>query len=248
MTLPVDDRLVTVIKQERAGEGVYALSLHCPSASVSAIPGQFVLIRDPSWGMDPLLMRPFAVAGVWEDRLEVVYRTVGRGTERLSRCLPGDELLLRGPVGRGFRAPASPPIYVAGTLGVAPLLFARQIFGGGRFILGVPDASWAPFVRWVLERCPEVEVFCDDGTIGTKGSALRGMSSGESSPILACGPMGMMTAMSSMDLVDVQVSLENRMACGIGACCGCVTAAEYGHLRVCAQGPVFDLKELRHHG
>lgn len=240
----VDDFLCRITARETIGKDVLYLRISCQAIADSISPGQFILLRDPAWGMDPLLMRPFAVSGVFGDELEVLIKLVGRGTSLLSMRSIGDELVVRGPMGRGFSIPDGFPIYVAGTLGAAPLLFARQTFGIGRFVLGVPDDRWVPFATYLAARCPELEIYSDDGSIGVRGTALNGIEKGEIRPILACGPMGMMAAMRKISPRSCQVSLESRMACGIGACCGCVVDTVKGKRRVCADGPVFELEEV----
>lgn len=240
----VDDYSAILTSVELIGEDVVYLRAVCPEIAASVEPGQFILLRDPSWGLDPLLMRPFAVAGVVGDEIEILLQVVGRGTKMLSERSPGDPLIVRGPMGRGFSAPEAAPVYVAGTLGSAPLLFARDRFGAGRFILGVPGSSWAPFVRWLQERCPEVEVFSDDGSLGEKGNALKGLTPGDDVSVMACGPGPMMAAMVPLNLKDCQISMESRMACGMGACSGCVIDTKSGKKRVCADGPVFQVQEV----
>jgi dihydroorotate dehydrogenase electron transfer subunit len=240
----VDDFPCKITAREMVGEDILSVRVRCPSIAESIYPGQFVLLRDPSWGMDPLLMRPFAVSAVYGEDLELLIKLVGRGTSLLAERSVGDDLVVRGPMGRGFSSPESSPIYVAGALGAAPLLFARQVFGVGRFVLGVPGEGWGPFVDYLEARCPEMEVFSDDGSIGARGTALDGLEKGESHPVYACGPMGMMAAIVKLEPLSCQVSLESRMACGIGACCGCVIETIQGKRRVCADGPVFSLEEV----
>lgn len=240
----VDDYSAVLTSVELICDDVLYLRASCPEVAKGIDPGQFILLRDPSWGLDPLLMRPFAVAGVIGDDIEILLQVVGKGTERLVNRKVGDPLIVRGPMGRGFSAPSSSPVYVAGTLGAAPLLFARDRFGVGRFIMGVPNSGWGNFVHWMEKRCPELEVFSDDGSLGTKGNALKGLPPGEDVSIMACGPGPMLAAMAKLGLGDCQVSMESRMACGIGACSGCVIDTLSGKKRVCADGPVFDLQEV----
>nr|WP_321503769.1 dihydroorotate dehydrogenase [uncultured Dethiosulfovibrio sp.] len=240
----VDDYSAVLTSVELIGEDVVYLRAKCPELACEVEPGQFILLRDPAWGLDPLLMRPFAVAGVIGDDIEILLQVVGKGTEMLAQRKPGDPLVVRGPMGRGFSKPSSSPVYVAGTLGSAPLLFARDRFGAGRFVLGVPNDRWESFVMWLKRRCPELEVFSDDGSLGTKGNSLKGLNPEDGISVMACGPGPMMAAMANMGLKDCQVSMESRMACGIGACSGCVIETSSGKKRVCADGPVFDLQEV----
>ncbi len=241
----VDDFHALLTGVERIGSDVVCFRACCPDIARKVKPGQFVLLRDPEWGLDPLLMRPFAVSGVFGDGIEILFQIVGRGTMMLSKKTPGDAIVVRGPMGSGFLPPTSIPVYVAGTLGVAPLLFARERFGSGRFFLGVPSEKWADFSLWVKGRCPELELFSDDGSLGIKGTALNGIGvDPEGISVMACGPIPMLAAMAKLNLGDCQISMESRMACGIGACSGCVIETVNGLRRVCADGPVFRLDEV----
>ena len=243
-----DDYSATLVSTRIIGDDVCWMELECSEIAASAEPGQFVLLRDPKWGRDPLLMRPFAVAGVNGNNVEVLFRILprGKGTRRLSEVSVGEKLVLRGPMGRGFDKPEINPVYLAGALGIAPLLFAMQRFGNGVSILGVPGRGWEDFTDWVLSRYPDTMIYSDDGSIGNHGNALDGLFSLDyaNCHVMACGPNGMLAALTGRGLSSCQVSLEKRMACGMGACCGCVVNTVAGKKRACVDGPVFDLEEV----
>lgn len=241
------DGILTEVR--RIGGNVLSFRILCPHIAGAVEPGQFVFIRDPLWGLDPFLMRPFAVSGVFGGNIEVVFQIAGKGTSMLSRKSEGESLTVRGPAGHGFLPPVSRPVYLAGTLGAAPLLFARERFGPGKFVLGVPDAGWSRFFDWAADRCPELELFSDDGSVGKRGTPLDAVDPGRKGiSIMACGPAPMLRAISELNPEDCQVSMESRMACGIGACSGCVVETVNGLRRVCVDGPVFRLEEMVWHG
>jgi len=134
-------------------------------------------------------------------------------------------------------------------MGVAPLLFAHQVYGG-RLVLGVKDGSWKGLCDWVRDSLKgEVSLFSEDGSIGEKGTALDGALyySYPSSEVWACGPKEMLFALYRAlkgKVKGIFGSIEERMACGIGGCYGCSMETPRGMRRVCVDGPVFDLKEV----
>lgn len=229
-------------------EGVYHISVEAPSIASLAYPGQFVLIRVCS-SLDPLLRRPFSIAGVRKDCLEILFSVVGRGTELLSGIRVGEPLSLRGPLGRGFSSPQGELILVGGGMGIAPLLFAHQIYGG-KVVFGVKDKSYKVLSDWVKGKVKgELALLSEDGSIGEKGTALDGALSlvSENSEVWACGPEAMLQGLLKSlrgKVKRVLGSLERRMACGIGGCYGCSIKTKGGMKRVCYDGPVFDLEEV----
>lgn len=229
-------------------EGVYHLSIEAPSIASLAYPGQFVLIR-VSPTLDPLLRRPFSIAGVSEGCLEILFSVVGRGTELLSKVNVGERLSLRGPLGRGFPTPEREPLLVGGGMGIAPLLFAHQAYGG-KVVFGVRDSSYKELCEWVKSKVRgELYLFSEDGSIGEKGTALDGALSliNEGSEVWACGPEVMLQGLIGSlrgKVKRVLGSLERRMACGMGGCYGCSIRTKDGMRRVCYDGPVFNLEEV----
>ena len=242
------DWIGTLRAQEQIGPDLYAAVVECSPVARQAQPGQFVLVSPGDRSLR--LLRPLGISGTSGDMFEMIYRKVGRGTELMTRWQPGTEFLFRGPAGGAFSRPTGPAIAVAGTLGVAPLLFARQVFGPfEKMFLGVPNGSWEPFARWVAGRAGETELYCDTGEIGLKGFCTQGLDgldlSGRS--VLACGPNPMLAALYRRwggTVSDMQVSLEKRMGCGMGGCFGCVVSLKTGRRRLCIDGPVFQAKEV----
>jgi len=227
------------------------MEIECPSVSGIAKPGQFVMIRIHGV-MDPLLGRPLAVSSGKGDSFSVCFQIAGRMTSLLSGALPGTVLSVRGPVGNGFGNPAQKVTMVAGAMGAAPLLFAYSELPVGTekdFILGVAGREWIPFCEWIGKTVPGVRIFSEDGSIGTKGNVLSGLPASlrNGEEIWACGPIPMLRAVSGKFPSGgerIKVSLETRMACGMGGCLGCSINTVRGKKRVCVDGPVFSAKEV----
>ena len=159
---------------------------------------------------------------------------------------------LRVNVGGAFRPFAHERVQaVAGTLGIAPLLFLRERLGGfEKLFLGVGNASWKDFADWVAARAPETVLYSDDGSIGRKGFSIAGLEGEDLSGVslVCCGPNPMMKALYQkygQACDDIQVSLEKRMGCGYGGCYGCVVDTVTGRRRICIDGPVFQAREVK---
>ncbi len=248
----IRDYSAPVTSVEEIGEEIYHMTLHCPPIAQEAAPGQFVMIR-PGEGSAPLLRRPLGILAASEEKgtFDVLFRQVGLGTAMLAQIQPGQLLQVRGVAGKGFSVPKNKRLWaVAGTLGVVPLLFLRQRLGGfEKFLLGLPGEKWAPFANWIASLVPEIELYSEDGTLGRRGVSVDGLKGQDlrSISLAVCGPNPMMKALYKLygdQCDDIQISLERRMACGFGGCYGCVTDTAGGRCRVCADGPVFQAKEV----
>jgi len=232
--------------------------------------GQFYMLAAATrWGGGtderPFLPRAFSVARRHPGgTLDFLLESVGPGTERLSELRPGDELWVLGPLGRGFVAPRDGrrPLLVGGGVGIAPLAIWQDMLGGGApALLGFRDAAHAEGAALLRDA----RVATDDGSRGHHGlvTALleaglgRGVSA--SGPrklgpaddgtweVYACGPPPMLEAVRALCAeagVPAQLALESGMACGFGACFGCVVPTRAGYVRLCVDGPVLDAAEL----
>lgn len=238
------DYHVEVCGQERCGPGVWYLEVKGTVPQMH--PGQFCLLSVP--GKDLILPRPFGVVEQKGDKLAFLYRVVGEGTQRLSKMTHGEALTLRGPAGSSFQHSQKLTYGVAGTLGIAPLLFWRNTLGAfEKLFFGVPNKDWEPFARWLQARVPELVLYSDDGSIGLKGSCLCGLAGCPTeSHFVACGPNGMLKAMATLlpSGSSWEVSLERRMGCGFGGCHGCVVPLKSGSKRLCVDGPVLSGQEV----
>ena len=248
-----------VLSHADLGAGYRRLSLHAPAIAAGAAPGQFVQLRVP--GLEAsALRRPFSIcdADPAAGTLAILYKRVGRGTAAMAPLAPGDGADLVGPLGRGFPLPPpdAAPLLVGGGYGVAPLYFlARTILAGGRreihLFVGGRTASDLLLLDDFRALGVAVHPATNDGSLGAKGlvtAPLDGFLAGARRPVLsACGPAPMLRALDERALAGgfpAWLSLDRRMACGVGACCGCAQKVRGpdGAMRVamvCSDGPVF---------
>lgn len=235
--------------------------LKAPGLASQAKPGQFVMLR-VSENLDPLLARPFGIASVKaKQSIELYYRVAGRGTALLTSVERGAVLNLHGPLGNGFPVPekGTIPLLVAGGSGFPPLLyFAAALRGRGHLFIGARDKECLPPARAVKscrELASKVYIATDDGSAGKKGfvtdalaAFLDSRKERSSFAIYACGPRAMMAAVGGIAAergIACFVSMEERMACGLGVCMGCSVAVKAGgYKRVCKEGPVFNASDI----
>lgn len=221
----------------------------------TAKPGQFVHLKVTE-GCQPLLRRPFSIAGsdMAEGTITVIYRIVGKGTAIMGGSKPGEYLDCMGPLGNGFTMPGERPLLVGGGMGLAPLLFlaggfkseVASVLMGGR---NAGELFWAGLFSGLKGS---VHLATDDGSLGLKGLATQFLpeilANEKFDVIYACGPLPMLkktAEIAKKHALPCQVSLEEYMACGVGACLSCTCADTFGKRRkVCADGPVFDALEV----
>ncbi len=245
----------------------HKMVLSAPQIAQQAKPGQFIHVRI-SEGHSPLLRRPFSVHRVQGQNIELLYRVVGKGTEILSKKKRGEYLDILGPLGKGYRLPSATSkvsgiILVAGGTGVASLMFLAEWISVTNPELSILVVIGAKSSEELLCEgdfrrlgC-RVEVATEDGTRGYEGLAsdilqkLLPLSGDSTKPLVfACGPSEMLKRIGKISRkhrFPCQVSLEEHLACGVGACLGCVVRAKsspYTYKRVCKDGPVFDAGEL----
>jgi len=222
-------------------------------------PGQFYMLAAAGeWGGGaderPYLPRAFSHARARvEDEgvaLDFLLEAVGPGTERLSRLAPDEGLALVGPLGVGFRAPAEGTrrLLVGGGIGVAPLLCWQEERGDADVLLGFRTALHAQAAALFASQ-PQVAT--DDGSVGRQAlvtELLAAQLDGDASAtVYACGPPAMLEAVRALCAernVPAQLAMESGMACGFGACFGCVVPTRAGYVRLCVDGPVLDAAEL----
>jgi dihydroorotate dehydrogenase electron transfer subunit len=237
----------------------YHLTIKAPSIAAGAQPGQFVHIRCGDT-YDPLLRRPFSLHRFDPEQgtIEILYRIIGKGTEILSRKKAGENLDLMGPLGKAFSLPGSrPAVLVGGGMGVAPLLaLADKLVDSGvkvTALIGANHVRELFRVEEFVKRGASVELATLDGSAGFPGPVTelleRHLHLEPESFIYACGPDPMLKLVGELAAsygTGGEVSLESFMACGVGACLGCVYEifGEKGrqYARVCTEGPVFPLE------
>jgi dihydroorotate dehydrogenase electron transfer subunit len=250
---PLGRRLAEVTARERFGAYVV---LSCDDDGPDPDPGQFYMLAAAErWGGGederPFLPRAFSVMRRHEDgTLDFMLEPVGPGTERLAELRPGDGLWLLGPLGTGFARPRDGrrPILVGGGVGTAPLAIWRDALGAAALVLlGFRDGAHAAGA----ELIPGARLATDDGSAGHKGlvtDLLRAeLGCDARAEVYACGPPPMLEAVRALCAelgVPAQLALESGMACGYGACFGCVVPTKTGYVRLCVDGPVLDAAEL----
>ena len=231
----------------RLTETSYDLRVLSRELCQSAAPGQFVHIKCG----DKTLRRPISICDADEESLRLIVDIRGEGTQWLASRKMGDVLDILGPVGHGFDVSGERILVAGGGIGVPPLLFAAKRAKEAHAVLGFRSASAVILPGDFNECCASVQLTTDDGSIGRHGyvdAAVREkLASASFDRVLACGPKLMLRAVARVceeHKVPLQVSLEERMACGVGACLGCACKTKAGgtdtHYRhVCKDGPVF---------
>lgn len=260
-----------VVSNREIFENHFLMILKVPVSFRGSNPGQFVMLRKEIGDL-PFLGRPFSIHSLYslngETVMEILYRITGRGTALLSRLRPDERVRILGPLGRGFEVPKGKRniILVAGGMGIAPLLYLAEYCHrqrraeSGETILyfGAQNSEYFYGLDRLERLCSSVKLSTDDGSHGYHGP-ITNLVAGDAqsfdiheSALFACGPHGMIKKMALIAgefSIPCQVSVEEKMACGIGACLGCAVraAGESGSkrfMRVCKEGPVFDTQEI----
>ena len=235
----------TLAGAEFAAPGLRLLRLRGDTEGAAG-PGKFVEVSLPGF----FLRRPFSVCGVEGDELTLAVKLAGRGTQALHELPAGAQLEVLTGLGRGFDLARSggAPLLLGGGSGTAPMLYlARELSKLGvrpSAALGFGTAAEYCFEREFRELCSDLRVFTQDGSHGERGLVTQALS-GNYSFVYACGPLPMLRAVDEKSAAPGQFSLEARMGCGFGACMGCTVETKNGPRRVCRDGPVFGLGEVR---
>ena len=245
-----------VQEHEWLARDVRRLVLYAPAIAECAQPGQFIHLKVGITN-DPLLRRPISICQVDQlsGTLTLVYRIAGRGTELLSQARPGiDSLSCLGPLGHGFSLDTARPLLVGGGMGLAPLVYLAQqlcprpvtILMGGRT---KHELYWTELFS---SLCDGIHITTDDGSLGSQGVTLDLLpdllAKCQFDRIYACGPRPMLDGVikaAQAHRIASEVSLEEHMACGIGACLVCTCDTTGGRKKVCSDGPVFLGEDLQ---
>lgn len=257
--LSVLDQTSGVVSSRLGSDGYYRMVLDSPQIAKTAKPMQFVNIKLGALE-DPFLRRPFSLSGIYPEKglLEVTWKVVGRGTEAMTLIGPGNTLSILGPLGNGFTHKTSRLWLVAGGSGLAPMfpLAAKarqencevQLFYGAHCQKDLMESD-----KFQDIGC-HVHVATEDGSLGAQGFVtdllkphLEGFNPRHQ--MVACGPNPMLSALKNLvgTSVELYVSLESRMACGVGLCKGCAVRASgetERYLHVCTDGPVFKARDV----
>ena len=247
----------TVVSQKEIAENIYDLWLDTELA-LDAHPGQFVAVYPKNAAT--LLPRPISIceADKGKGRLRLVYRIAGKGTEEFSSYREGDTVDILGILGNGFpleKAKGKKVFLMGGGIGIPPILqLAKELDAEKQIILGYRNDDL--FLREDLERCGDVYIATEDGSVGSNGNVMDAIKENglNADVIMACGPMPMLRAIkqyAAENKIEAYISLEERMACGVGACLGCVCKTKevdhHSHVhnaRICTDGPVFEANEV----
>ena len=246
--------LAKVVSQEMLADGIFSMWLSCEAAK-TAVPGQFISMYTDDGSK--LLPRPISICEIDADggKLRVVYRVTGEhtGTELFSKKVAGDTIPVVGPLGNGFpleEGKGKKAFLMGGGIGVPPILeLAKQLDAEKQIIVGYRNAQ--TFLKEQFEANGSLYISTEDGSVGTKGNVMDAIRENALTAdiIYACGPTPMLRAIKNFaeeNGITCYISLEERMACGIGACLACVCKSkEKDHhsnvhnKRICKDGPVF---------
>jgi len=257
-----------ILSNRKIKGSYFKLTLIAPEIAFLARPGQFVMAQVNGNAYEPLLRRPLSIHAVKKDNIEILYETLGQGTEILSMKSPAEFLDLIGPLGNGFNLTPEThnltPILVAGGIGVAPLVFLAQKLRPGKTLalIGARTKESLLCEKEFKELDCDVKIATDDGSKGFRGRVTDLLklnltpSTYNLTPIIyACGPEPMLEVCARIAAqygIEAFGSFEAHMACGIGACMGCAIKIEdqpagkdnFVYKRVCKDGPVFGLNQI----
>lgn len=244
-----------VYSQVQLAEGIFSMWLGAGEMAKAAVPGQFIAVYPNDSAR--LLPRPISICETDPEKelLRIVYRVAGEGTKELSSCRAGDTLSIMGPLGNGFPLKDKKALLIGGGIGIPPMLeLAKALSCEKTAVLGYRDSQ--TFLAEEIGKYAGLAVATEDGSVGTKGTVLDAIKAQglKADIIYACGPTPMLRALkeyAAKEGIECWISLEERMACGVGACLGCVCHSkdvdEHSNVRnkrVCKDGPVFLADEV----
>ncbi len=254
--------MVSIVSNERDTDAYFRLVVRAPQITPLIQPGQFAHVRILPL-KDALLRRPFSIFQVNDDTFSILYKTIGKGTDALSRMCAGEEASVIAPLGHGFTVPKEGgeiPLLVAGGYGMAAMYLLAQrspqkgiVFVGGRKRVDILCEKEFAELGW------DVRVTTEDGSHGEKGLVTQPLLAELQTPnsklrtpkLYACGPTGMLKAVGKIaeDFnVPAELSMDEHMCCGVGVCLTCVipvkTGESWEYQRTCTEGPVFDSREI----
>ncbi len=249
-----------VISQEQISDQIFSMWIQTEQIAAAAKPGQFISVYSRS--ADKMLPRPISLCEIDREngRLRIVYRVTGKGTgtEEFSRYGAGDSIEILGPLGNGFpleRGEGRTSFLIGGGIGIPPMVqLAKELKGGKTAVIGYRNSD--TFLTEELSEQASLYLATEDGSLGTKGNVLDCIreNSLKADVIFACGPTPMLRALKTYaqeNGIECWISMEERMACGVGACLACVCKStekdehsQVHNKRVCKEGPVFRAEEV----
>lgn len=246
-----------IVKTGCLAGGIYEMYLETQAAR-NAKPGQFVMVYPKDGSM--ILPRPISICeAIGRKVLRLVYRISGKGTKEFATLREGDEVTILGPLGNGFpveEAAGKRAVLIGGGIGVPPILELSKRIKASEVTTVVGYRNDELFLNKDFKKYAKVLIATEDGSVGVKGNVLDAIKAKglECDVIYACGPMPMLRAIkqyAAENNITAYISLEERMACGVGACLGCVCKtvkkdahSKVNNARVCTEGPVFNAVEV----
>ena len=244
-----------ILANEAINANVKRMVIEAPQIAEAAQPGQFVHVKKPD--SVNFLRRPFSIADADRENgtITLIYRIVGKGTAEYAAMKVGEAFSILGPIGNGFALKDGRPLLIGGGVGIAPLIYlSRQLKDKKPILLiGGKNKDEVFWEKYLQEFADKIYITTDDGSVGFKGFTVQLLpqilAENNIEHIYTCGPNIMMEGVAKLAHkhdIDCQVSLEKRMACGIGVCLGCTFEGKLTGKRrkVCTEGPVFASKEV----
>lgn len=234
-----------ITSNEKIARDIFKMTLAGDTSAIAA-PGQFVNIKLDGF----FLRRPISVCDCVGDNLTLIYKTVGHGTEQMSRMAAGDELDLLTGLGNGYNTKISggSPLLVGGGVGVPPMyMLCKKLISEGKkvtVVLGFNSKDDVFYENEFRALGADVHIATADGTYGTKGFVTDVIKNLQYTFFYTCGPEPMFRAMHKIMKTLGQYSFEERMGCGFGACMGCSCKTLTGNKRICKEGPVMESEEI----
>lgn len=243
---------VTIYSQEQLAGDVFSMWIETKDIATHAKPGQFISVYSNDGSR--ILPRPISICEIDGNKIRMVYRTVGAGTKEFSGYKAGMTIDVLGPLGNGYTTDNRKALLFGGGIGVPPMLeLAKRLDCEKTIVLGYRDEL---FLNTEFEKVGKVYIATEDGSCGTKGNVMNVVEEYDlkADVIYACGPKPMLRAIKEFaekNNIEAFISLEEKMACGVGACLACVCKTkdvdEHSHVhnaRICKDGPVFNAKEV----
>lgn len=239
--------LSTIVENKALSSDVYLITVKLPFR-IDAKPGQFCILR-VNGRLDPLLGRPFSIFDLEGETVKFLYRIKGKGTKILSEMKENEKISFIGPLGKWYPYPEGNFLVVAGGIGIASVYYLIKKFPERAIVFyGVRLKNEIFFFEEIKKFAKEIYVSTEEGEFGYKGvitELFQNKAKNLDLPIYACGPMLMIKELKKVvNDRKCYVAVEERMACGVGACLGCVINTVNGLKRVCTDGAVFELREL----
>lgn len=249
---------VQIVSNDQIASDIFSMTVHTPDITASVLPGQFAMVYLSSGEL--LLPRPISVCDANNGELRLVYQVVGMGTKAMSKFNPGELMQILAPLGKGFftknrgaRTPLNKVALVGGGIGTPPLLLlAKTLKSQGSQVDAYLGFRSDPILINDFKNVVDnLHIATDNGSVGHHGNVLEIIQQQKTNydEFLACGPRPMLNALADYahsKKIPCQLSMEERMACGIGTCVGCVLEVSGTYQKICTEGPVFYSDDISH--